>query len=142
MAFASLCGGLALANAGLGIVHGVAAAVGGRYEAPHGAVCAALLPAAVAVNLRALAAREPRNPARSRYAAVAALSTGDADLAGLVRWLEQLRDDLAIPGLGTYGVRPADVPALAAAASRASSTRGNPIVLMEGELREVIERGM
>jgi alcohol dehydrogenase class IV len=142
MAFASLCGGLALANAGLGVVHGVAAAVGGRYEAPHGAVCAALLPGAVAVNLRALGAREPRNPALPRYAAVATLSTGDADTAGLVRWLEELRDDLEIPGLGTYGVRRADVPALADAASRASSTRGNPIGLTDQELREVIERAL
>jgi alcohol dehydrogenase class IV len=142
MAFASLCGGLALANAGLGIVHGVAAAVGGRYEAPHGAVCAALLPGAVAVNLRALAAREPRNPAVPRYSAVAALSTGDADLTGLVRWLEELGDDLGIPGLGTYGVRRADVPALADAASRASSTRGNPIVLTDEEVRALIESAL
>jgi len=142
MSFASLCGGLALANAGLGVVHGIAAAVGGRHDAPHGAVCAALLPAAVAVNLRAIGAREPRNPAVARYAVVAALLTGSADHDELPRWLGTLCDDLAIPGLGTYGVRRADVPALAAAASRASSTRGNPIVLTEDELRTVIERGM
>jgi alcohol dehydrogenase class IV len=89
-----------------------------------------------------LAAREPRNPAVPRYSAVAALSTGDADLTGLVRWLEELGDDLGIPGLGTYGVRRADVPALADAASRASSTRGNPIVLTDEEVRALIESAL
>jgi alcohol dehydrogenase class IV len=142
MAFASLCGGLALANAGLGVVHGVAAAVGGRYDAPHGAVCAALLPGAVTINLRALGAREPRNPAVRRYSAVAALLTGGADAGELARWVETLRDDLEIPGLGTYGIRRTDVPALAAAASRASSTRGHPSVLTDEEQREVIERAL
>src|SRR5512143_188846 len=76
LALASLFGGLCLANAGLGAVHGFAAPVGGMFEAPHGAVCAALLPATLEVNLRALKARAPEHPSLSRFQEVAALLTG------------------------------------------------------------------
>lgn len=67
LSLASLFGGLALANAGLGVVHGFAAPLGGMFPAPHGAVCAALLPGAMEVNLRALQQRQPRHPALRRY---------------------------------------------------------------------------
>ena len=73
MAFASLLGGLALANAGLGVVHGFAAPMGGMFDAPHGAVCAALLPHGVAANIRALRSRGANGDALRRYAEVAAI---------------------------------------------------------------------
>jgi alcohol dehydrogenase class IV len=142
MALASLFGGLALANAGLGIVHGVAAAVGGRYHAPHGAVCAAVLPGAVAVNLEALATRAPAAAGTERYAAAARVLTGTPDADALVTWLTTLRRTLGIPGLSAHGVTSAEVPALAAAAARASSTMANPVVLTDDEIRAVIERAL
>jgi alcohol dehydrogenase class IV len=142
MALASLLGGLALANAGLGVVHGVAAAVGGRFDAPHGAVCAAVLPGAVAVNVAALSTRAPDGSGLARYGLAARLLTGTDDAGRLPAWLASLRDDLAIPGLAAYGVTPADAAALASAAARASSTKANPIVLDEAEVREVIERAI
>ena len=76
MAVASLFGGLALANAGLGAVHGFAGPIGGMFPAPHGAVCAALLPHVMEANLRALRLRQPDSPALARYEAVARLLTG------------------------------------------------------------------
>ena len=98
LALASLFGGLCLANAGLGAVHGFAAPLGGMFAAPHGAVCAALLPAVLRVNLRALAARAPDSPAlralpRARAAADRAArtrarttaSTGSRSCAGRSR---------------------------------------------------------
>ncbi len=142
MALASLFGGLALANAGLGAAHGIAAAVGGRFSAPHGAVCAALLPGTVAVNIRALRERDPGGPGVPRYQTVARLLTGTGDIDAFPAWLDTLRADLAIPGLAAYGVTAGDVDALAAAAGRASSTRANPIELTEEELREAIERAL
>ncbi len=54
MALVSLFGGLALANAKLGAVHGFAGPIGGIFPAPHGAVCARLLAVVMEVNLRAL----------------------------------------------------------------------------------------
>ena len=81
MALASLLGGLALANAGLGAVHGFAAPIGGMFPAPHGAVCAALLPHVMAANIRALRERAPESAALARYETVARLLTGKAGRA-------------------------------------------------------------
>src|SRR5690606_6786032 len=77
MALASLFGGLALANAGLGVVHGFAGPIGGMFAAPHGAVCAALLPHVMHANLRALQTRAPSHPGIRRYEELARLLTGE-----------------------------------------------------------------
>jgi alcohol dehydrogenase class IV len=144
MAVASLFSGLALANAGLGVVHGFAAAIGGRFQAPHGAICAALLPHACAANLRAIDARAPGHPARERYVTVARALTGRGEAtaeAGLV-WLQDLVNDLRIPPIGTYGVGAADVDGIVTLAMRTSSMKGNPIALTTGELATLLTAAM
>ncbi|HEV2425599.1 MAG TPA: iron-containing alcohol dehydrogenase [Terriglobia bacterium] len=140
MAMASLVSGLSLANAGLGIVHGFAAPIGGMFEAPHGAVCAALLPQAMAVNIRALRRRAPESESLDRYQTVARVLTdkSDASPEDGVQWVRELCRELNITPLGSYGIEEADVPMLVEAASRASSTKGNPIVLNGDELREIL----
>jgi alcohol dehydrogenase class IV len=140
MALAALFGGLALANAGLGAVHGFAAAIGGQFVAPHGAVCAALLPGVVRANIRALAERAPASPAIARYATAARVVTGDAGATaeGLIEWLERLRSDLLIPALGAYGIGTADAEPLVGAAIGASSMKANPIGLEAPELHQVL----
>jgi alcohol dehydrogenase class IV len=139
LALASLFGGLALANAGLGAVHGFAAPVGGMFDAPHGAACAALLPAVMRVNLRALSDRRPGSPALARYREVAAILTGrpSAEATDGLAWVESLVRALAIPGLSRWGATIADVPALVAKARHASSMRGNPVELDDTELAEI-----
>jgi alcohol dehydrogenase class IV len=140
MSLASLLGGLALANAGLGVVHGFAAPVGGMSDAPHGAVCAALLPHGMAVNIRAARARAPEGETLRRYETVARLLTGNPDALPEdgVEWVRQLCAELRIPPLRAYGVQPQDVPTLVEMAAKASSTKGNPITLTMDELREVL----
>lgn len=140
MALASLFGGLALANARLGAVHGLAGPLGGRYAAPHGALCGRLLPAATAANLRALRARAPGSPALARYAEAAHLITcaHDATPADLVAWLHALVERLALPRLAAYGVTAADLPELVPLAQRASSMRGNPIPLTDAEVADIL----
>ena len=140
MALGSLFGGLALANAALGAVHGFAAPIGGRFPAPHGAVCAALLPHVMRANVRALEARGGDSDRLNRFVKVACLVTGNprASAAEGVEWVERLRDDLMVPSLGTYGIGGEHVDDLVSAASRASSMRGNPIVLDATELRDVL----
>ena len=136
MALASLFSGLALANAGLGAVHGIAAPIGGRFPAPHGAVCAALLPHVMAANLEATRSRQPGGETLPRYTAVARLLTDDATATAEdgVRWVRALAAELQIPGLRTYGVGPEHVPALVDAAVRSSSMKGNPLLLTADEL--------
>lgn len=144
MAIASLFSGMALANAGLGAVHGFAAPIGGRFRAPHGAVCAALLPHVCDANIRALDLRAPTHPARARYDHIARLVTGraDATAADGVAWLAELVTELAIPGLRGYGVGVSDVPGLVEQARRASSMKGNPIALSPDELAAVLEAAL
>ena len=144
MAWASLLGGLALANAGLGAVHGFAAPVGGMFPAPHGAACAALLPHAIAVNIQALRTRAPASHALGRYAEVARLLTGrpQATAEDAVRWTAEICKRLEIPPLRAYGVTEADIPLLVEKAAQASSMKGNPIVLTPEELRQIIERAI
>ena len=141
MALASLFGGLALANAALGAVHGFAAPIGGRFPAPHGAVCAALLPPVMKANVRALQARGGDTDRLDRYRArCAPADRGRARLRGRRRrrGLNACATICRIPSLGAYGVGGADVDDLVSAATRASSMRGNPIVLEATELREVL----
>ena len=75
MSFASLLSGLSLANAGLGAVHGFAAPLGGMLDAPHGELCAAVLPHATAINIRALRQRAPQHASLQRYTRIASLLT-------------------------------------------------------------------
>ncbi len=140
MSLASLFGGMALANAGLGAVHGFAAPIGGAFDAPHGAVCAALLPHVMEANILALRVRAPRSPALDRYRHVARLLTGrpDAEAEDGVRWAESLVQELRIPPLSSYGLLAEHVPDLVAKASQASSMKGNPIVLTTDELTQVL----
>ena len=140
MCVASLFGGLALANAGLGAVHGFAAPIGGMFPAPHGAVCAALLPHAMSVNLRALRSRAPDSDTLRRYDEVARLVTGDASAKADdgVRWVDELVRELQIPRLSAYGVSEQHVGELAEKAAKASSMKANPIVLTKEELAEIL----
>lgn len=140
MAVASLFGGFALANAGLGAVHGFAAPIGGMFPAPHGAVCAALLPHVMSANLAALRTRMPSNPAVSRYDTVARILTGHpgAGAEDGVLWVRQLCHALSIPGLGAYGITPDAFPILVEKAAQASSMKANPIALSPDELSQIL----
>ncbi len=144
MAMASLLGGLALANAGLGAVHGFAAPIGGMFPAPHGAVCAALLAPVTRVNLRALRARDAGGRGLPRYGEAARIITGKAgaEPEDLLPWLEALTADLRIPPLSTYGIGEEDLLTLCEKAARASSMKGNPIALGPAELLEALRAGL
>ncbi len=144
MALASLLGGLALANAGLGAVHGIASVIGGMFPAPHGAVCARLLPAVMAMNVRALHARQPQSEALRRYDEVARLLTGSSAATAHdgVAWVRALCADLGVPPLSAYGMAAQDIPAIVEKSLVASSTKANPIVLTAEEMREILQEAL
>ncbi len=144
MALAALFGGLALANAKLGAVHGLAGVIGGMYGAAHGAVCAALLPHVLDANLHALLMRQPANPVLTRYAELALLLTGHPDASAKqgIRFLRSLTEQLRVPGLAAQGVRAADFDAIIIKAQKASSMQGNPLPLTDAELGLILEKAL
>jgi alcohol dehydrogenase class IV len=136
LALASLWGGITLANAGLGAVHGLAAPVGGRGGVPHGAACAALLAPTVRVNVAALRARDPKGTALVRYGELAA-AVGAKDAEGLAIFLDELRRRLGAKSLGDYRGAGDDLSAIVAA-SRGGSMKNNPIELTDAELDGIL----
>ena len=144
MSFASLLGGLSLANAGLGVVHGFAAPIGGMIDAAHGAVCAAVLPHGMEANIRALRERAPESAALQRYAGVARILTGDPSVSAeaAVPCIRELCREAGVLSLSALGVRRQDVPGLVEKAARASSMKANPIVLTGAELTAVLESSL
>ena len=140
MAFASLMGGLALANAKLGAVHGFAGVLGGMYAAPHGAVCAALLPHVIKANIRALQQRQPHHPTLERFDDIARLILDDpsANASAALDWIDETSRLFGIPKLGGYGVQAADFDAIVEKSSASSSMKGNPLQLNADELKAIL----
>ena len=143
MSLASLCGGIALANAGLGAVHGFAGPIGGMFPAPHGAVCAILLAGVIEANIAA-ARLAGDFDTLARYAEIAHLLTADpaAPPDAAAAWVRQLVAELAIPPLSAYGMTAADIPAVTEKAKQSSSMKGNPVRLDDQDLGNILERAI
>jgi alcohol dehydrogenase class IV len=141
LSLASLFGGLALTNAGLGAVHGFAGAIGGRYAAPHGSVCARLLAPVFEMNVRALSRREPGNPALMRFHEVASILTGDpsARAEDGAAWIRNLCRQIDVPPLSAFGMKADDIPDIVFQAEQSSSMKGNPIAFKREEAEKILE---
>ena len=144
MALASLLGGMAVANARLGAVHGLASPLGGLLPAPHGAICARLLPLVMDANVRGLQARAPSSPALERFNEVARLLTAQAEAVALdgVQWIQALCADLSVPPLSRYGLSEGDIEGVVSEAQKASSMKGNPLPLTDQEVNAVLRRAL
>lgn len=144
MSWASLLSGFALANAGLGVVHGFAGPLGGLLHAPHGALCAALLPHAVRTNVAALRDRAPQHDALGRYRQLAILLNGEghAEPEDAARWVARLCHDFSVPPLHTYGLTELQIPDLVEKALKASSMKGNPLALTKAELSSLLQQAL
>jgi len=144
MSLASLFGGMALANAALGAVHGFAGPLGGMLHAPHGAICARLLPLVMEANIKALVSRHAGHVAIERYIEIAQIVTGDKNASAQdgVKWVSDLVSELNIPPLSAHGMNESQIPEAVEKTLNASSFKGNPIALGEGELRDVLERAL
>lgn len=144
LSLASLFSGIALSNARLGAVHGIAGVIGGMLAAPHGAICARLLPFVMQANLNALKTREPAHPGMARYLEVAQILTNrsNATADDGTRWVSTLVTSLSIPPLSDYGISRSDFPILIQKSLAASSMKGNPIPLTPEELEHILEQAL
>jgi alcohol dehydrogenase class IV len=140
MAMCSLLGGIALANAKLGAVHGLASVIGGTADVPHGVACAALLAPVIEANVRALRSRPPGGPALDRYAEAARLLTGRpaSSIDDGLAWIRETVSLLAVPGLAAFGIGPEHADDIAAKAAGSSSMQGNPVALTHGDLCSIV----
>jgi len=147
MAYAALCSGICLAQAGLGSVHGLASPLGAQYPIPHGVACGATLVAATRVNINALEERDPGSVALSRYAVAGWVFSGrpggdDREARStLVPALEQLTARLGVPRLSAFGITESSIPALVAD-SRGSSMKTNPSVLTDDEIASILRASL
>jgi len=137
MAMCSLLGGMALANAKLGAVHGLAGVIGGTADVPHGIACAALLAPVIEANVRA-AASAPG--VLARYTEAARLLTQDptADIGDGLAWIRETLTLLHVPGLASFGLEPQQADDIAAKALVSSSMKGNPVPLSQADLRAIV----
>jgi len=145
MAYAALLSGICLAQTGLGSVHGLASPLGAFFPIPHGVVCGTLVGAATRMNIEAMLAREPDNPALTKYAAVSELlcrrrfDTREQAWKALRTLLDDWTRRLALPTLDHYGIGAADFDRIVAH-SRGSSMQTNPIVLTDGEIGTILQQ--
>jgi alcohol dehydrogenase class IV len=138
MAWVSSCGGLALANAGLGAVHGLAGVIGGKTKAPHGEICGALLPAVLHAHL---AKAVPGSEVAQRMAWILMqietyfpLTDQGDGIATLNAWSKSM----GLRGLAAMGLGLPDCAEIATAAAQASSMKGNPFAVSQPELVEIL----
>ena len=145
MAYAALLSGITLAQVGLGSVHGLASPVGAYFPIPHGVVCGTLVAVATEINILALRRRSAGHSALEKYAEIGRLFSGRDDLGqvaaqqALVDILSEWTHRLRLPPLGSYGMLTSDFDAIVAGC-RGSSMKTNPIVLEDGEVREILAR--
>ncbi len=144
MAMCALLGGMALANAKLGAVHGLAGVIGGVADVPHGIACAAVLAPVITANVRALRSGPPGQAALDRYGRAARLLTGDpaASVEDGLAWIRQTLVLLEVPGLAAFGVGAQDADEIAAKALISSSMQGNPVALSHGDLKAIVTRAL
>jgi alcohol dehydrogenase class IV len=140
MAMCSLLGGMALANAKLGAVHGLAGVIGGTAAVPHGVACAALLAPVIETNVRVLRSAPDGQPALDRFTEIAGMLTGNpaAAVEDGFAWIRDTVGLLEIPRLAAFGISLQDVDDVAAKAAGSSSMQGNPVVLSHDDLRTIL----
>lgn len=139
LSMASMLGGMALANVKLGAVHGFAGPMGGMFSIPHGAVCACLISAVMKTNIEVLS---EQNLSLSKYDKVAQILTGrpSAKAKDGVAWVKELTSELKIPTLSAFGITEVHFDELVGKAKNASSMKGNPVVLNDRQLKQILEQ--
>jgi alcohol dehydrogenase class IV len=142
MAYAALCSGITLANAGLGIVHGFASSIGGRHEIPHGLICGTLMGVANEFTLNSLLKNNPGSTAIRKYALAGRVFHGTSNMDDIfysefiINKIHDLTEKFSIPGLGTFGFKKDEIGRIV----EATSCKYNPVKFGPGEMAGMLER--
>jgi alcohol dehydrogenase class IV len=144
MSVASLFSGLALANAKLGAVHGIAGPLGGEIQVPHGLICACLLPHVMEANLSAIMERTPDHPVLERFDVIGKTLRKDpsARAEDGVQWIREFCKHAKIAKLSAYGFTEMEFNKIIEKSVKSSSMKGNPISLSEVEIRNILLRSL
>ncbi len=144
MCIASLFSGLALANAKLGATHGLAAPLGGMFSAPHGSICARLLPFVIKMNVNLLIKNNPSSDFLKRFNTVAQILTNNANASAIdsINWIENICKELKIQTLKEFGLQESSIPEVVQQAKKSSSTKGNPVELTDEELTQILRQAL
>jgi len=140
MSFAALTSGICLANAGLGVVHGFASSIGGRYNIPHGLVCGTLMASSNEINVRELRKKTTNPDALKKYALLGELfldekgKTDNYYIDGFIQYLHKLTNDFQLPGLKKYGIEEKDIELICAI----TEVKNNPVNLTLKDLTEIV----
>jgi alcohol dehydrogenase class IV len=141
MSFAALTSGICLANAGLGVVHGFASSIGGRYNIPHGLICGTLMASANEINIKRLRSISDTNGTLGKYVFLGKLfleEEGKTDsyfIDGFIDYLYSLTGKLELPGLSKAGVNDEDLMEIC----EATECKNNPVKLNTNDLLEIIK---
>ena len=136
MSHAALLSGMALANSGLGLAHGIAPALGIHCRVPHGMACAMMLPSALRIN-REVRQAELATLARHVFGISHAAPDGEA-VEALIEKIEALCRRIGVPPrLADLGVRHDQIPAIVKS-SRGQSMSGNPRDVSDAELTHLL----
>ena len=141
MCVASLCSGIALANAKLGAVHGFAGPIGGMIDAPHGALCASLLLPVLRMNAEIANRRDPNGVVSRKLSHIAKVLTGNASANAhyAIAWIDSLIKELPLKSLGDLGFQTTHIPKAVEMSAKSSSMKGNPVDLEPADLKEILE---
>lgn len=140
MALASYLSGITLANAGLGLVHGFASAIGGYFNISHGVICSSLMASANKITVRKLHSEKSNGAALVKYAAIGRLfadtnnKPDDYYIDSLLAHIESLTHELKIPDLKSGGITSANFEKII----KASDNKNNPAILSREEMEEVL----
>ena len=147
MAYAALMSGIALAQVGLGSVHGLASPLGAFYPIPHGMACGTLLATACEVNINALRERDSLNPALTKYAELGRILNQQTDLTQidaenkLMSFVNDWAQEMTMKKLSHYQIKELDFDHIIAN-SRGNSMQTNPIVLKDEEIEIILAKNL
>ena len=143
MAYAAMISGITLANAGLGVVHGLASSIGGFLDIPHGVFCGTMIGVATEMNITKLERLKASGSAGlPKYAQIGHLLAGrrGQDVAQgcrlLVEKLMAWTDELSLPRLGHFGLEESHLDGVV----KGAGNKNNPVQLEKSEMKAILEK--